>query len=155
MYIEIFNTPLHLLNIYAPADSNHKDRDDFFRETTYYLRNSIDNSIIGGDFNCIISPRDSSSSSTHNSKALNEIVKNLSLKDVWWFHNNNVEYTYVRQDYGSRLDRFYVKCLENQIVNVFLKHTNLSDHSCFIFNMNVSMFQKIGNYYWKLNIFFT
>ena len=70
--LEIDNKPLHIVNIYAPSGSKNSERDDFFnKDLIYYLRNNLDNSVIGGDFNCITSPRDSSSDSTHVCKVLN------------------------------------------------------------------------------------
>ena len=106
--IDLYNNPLHLINIYAPAGST-RERDDFFKEDLpYYLRNSLDNSILGGDFNCILHPRDSTSKSTHICKSLNNIFKDLSMKDVWWLCNRDVEHTFVRYDYGSRLDQMYI-----------------------------------------------
>ena len=151
--IEIYNNSLHLLNIYAPSGSRNSDRDKFFSEDlVYYLRNSLDFSIIGGDFNCITSLRDSSSKSTHLSKVLLNNFKGLNLKDVWWMCNKNVEYTYVRQDYGSRLDRFYLKDLSNCVKNVKVNHVNFSDHSCIQMELNIPNNPKIGSYYWKLNV---
>ena len=149
--IDLYNNPLHLINIYAPAGST-RERDDFFKEDLpYYLRNSLENSVLGGDFNCILHPRDSTSKSTHICKSLNNIFKDLSLKDVWWLCNRDVEHTFVRNNYGSRLDRIYAKSLVNCINNVYLKHTNISDHSCIIINLSISNMPKIGKYYWKMN----
>ena len=120
MNIELYNKPLHLLNIYAPSGSNHKVRDDFLKdELTYYFRNNLDNSIIGGDFNCITSSQDSSSDwSTHVCKTLFNINRDHTQKDARWLHNRAPEVTFVRSDFGSRIDRFYIKKLANCINNV-------------------------------------
>ena len=51
------NQELHLLNIYAHS-GNHfiNDREHLFSsEILYYLRRNLTRTIIGGDFNCIIS----------------------------------------------------------------------------------------------------
>ena len=45
----------------------------------------------------------------------------------------------------------YAKSLGNNINNVYLKHTNISDHSCIIINLSLSNMTKIGKYYWKMN----
>ena len=151
--LEVNNKPLHLINIYAPSGSKNSDRDTFFNnDLTYYLRNNSDNTIIGGDFNCITSPRDSSSSSTHVCKALSEnFKKKLNMKDAWFICNRDVEYTYIRQDYGSRLDRFYTKNLSNNVKSVAVKHISFSDHSCVQMEVKLSDI-KIGKFYWKLNL---
>ena len=152
MNIELYSKPLHLINIYAPSGSNHKVRDDFFKdELTYYFRNNLDNSIIGGDFNCITSSRDSSSESTHVCKTLSNINKDLALKDAWWLHNRAPEFTFVRSDYGSRIDRFYIKKLANYINNVKVKHTSLSDHSSILLSLDLPNVKTNGPYYWKMN----
>ena len=151
--LEVNNKPLHLINIYAPSGSKNSDRDNFFNnDLTYYLRNNLDNTIIGGDFNCITESRDSSSSSTHVCKALSEnFKKGLNMKDAWFICNRNVEYTYIRQDYGSRLDRFYTKNLSNNVKSVIVKHISFSDHSCVQMEVKLSDI-KIGKFYWKLNV---
>ena len=141
--IEIYNNSLHFINIYAPSGSRNSDRDKFFSEDlVYYLGNNLDFSIIGGDFNCITSVRDSSSKSTHLSKVLLNNFKGLNLKDVWWICNKNVENTYVRQDYGSRLDRFYSKNLSNSVKNVKVNHVNFSDHSCIQMELIFQILQR-------------
>ena len=150
--IEISNKPLHIVNIYAPSGSNNSDRDEFFKvNLTYYLRNNIDNTIIGGDFNCVTSSRDSSSNSTHVCRALLNNFKGLRMKDPWYQHNSNVGYTYIRNDYGSRLDRFYLKELSSSVQNVSVKHANFSDHSCVQIEMKLTNI-KVGKFYWKLNV---
>ena len=76
IFLELYNSKLHLINIYGPSGSKNSERDDFLnKDLTYYLRNNLDNTIIGGDFNCITSPRDSSSQSTHVCKVLKDIFK--------------------------------------------------------------------------------
>ena len=129
-FLEIYDKPIYLLNIYAPSGSTNSERDKFFLEDlTYYLRNNLDNAIIGGDFNCITSPRDSSSDSTHVCKVLKDNFDNINMKDAWFLCNREVEYTYIRNNYGSRLDRIYLKDLANHIKNIKVKHINFSDHS--------------------------
>ena len=101
---------LHLLNIYAPSGTKyHQEREDLFKnELVYYLRNNLSNSIILGDFNCITSSKDSTSKgSCPLSKSLQNIVNNLKLKDIWTMFHQQVNFTYFRENYGSRLDRIY------------------------------------------------
>ena len=57
--------------------SHYHDICHDIEDMIFYLRNNLDNTIIGGDFNCILSPRDSSSNSTHVCKALLDIFRNL------------------------------------------------------------------------------
>ena len=97
---------LHILNIYAPSGSKfQKEREDFFKhEILYYLRNNLNNTILGGDFNCITNVKDKSKNGTCPvSRGLQSTVNNLNLKDIWHTCNDNVEFTYFRENYGSRM----------------------------------------------------
>ena len=152
-FLEVYNKPLHLINIYAPSGSNNSERDHFFSEDLiFYLRNNIDNTVIGGDFNCITSSRDSTSENTHICKALKDTFNSINMKDAWFTHNRDIEYTYFRDNYGSRLDRFYVKKLSNDVKDIKVKHINFSDHSCIQMDVSLSNVHKSGKYYWKMNI---
>lgn len=64
----------------------------------------------------------------------------------------NIEYTYVRNDYGSRLDRIYVYEVANYITDINVNNLSFSDHSSVIINLETPNLAKIGRYYWKLNI---
>ena len=87
MSIQLYEKPLYLVNIYAPSGSRNSDRENFFKENlTYYLRNNLDNSVIGGYFNCITSARDSISNSTHVCKILLDNFRKLNSKDVWFIN---------------------------------------------------------------------
>ena len=47
--IKHYNTELHLVNVYAPASANYNERDSFFQnDLLYYLRNKMNNVILGG-----------------------------------------------------------------------------------------------------------
>ena len=107
--LSVYNKLIHLINIYAHA-CNSKDREEFFNnDLIYYLRNNLENTIIAGDWNCILSQRDTESRNTVISKALLNLVRSLKLKDIWFNSNQTPEYTYIRENYGSRIDRVYVK----------------------------------------------
>ena len=85
-FLEVYNKPLHLINIYAPSGSNNSERDNFFSEDLiFYLRNNIDNTIIGGDFNCITSSRDSTSENTHICKALIDTFNSMKMNDAMYY----------------------------------------------------------------------
>ena len=108
--IVINNKRLHFLNIYAPSGSKfHQEREDLFKtQILYYLRNNLSNTILSGDFNCIINAKDKTKNGLCPiSKSLQTTVNNLKLKDIWNLLNNHIEYTYFRENYGSRIDRIY------------------------------------------------
>ncbi|CAL4193186.1 unnamed protein product, partial [Meganyctiphanes norvegica] len=101
----------------------------FANDLPYYLRNSLRNTIIGGDFNCVLSERDTEAKKATISKSLTNMVRTIQMKDLWFSKNKKIEYTFVRTNYGSRIDRLYGKDMYN---NVAIKtiHVNFSDHSC-------------------------
>ena len=147
------NQELHFLNIYAHS-GNHfiNDREHLFQtEILYYLRRNLSRTIIGGDFNCIINKKDATTNNCHLSKALTTLVRELRLKDAWFIKNKKVEFTYVKKNYKSRIDRIYVKDLSNAITCIKTIHTNLSDHSCVSSTFDIQGIPKKGKGYWKLN----
>ena len=151
--ISVYENVIQLINVYAHANST-KDREELFNdELTYYMRNNFENTIVAGDWNCVLSQRDTRSINSHISKALLNIIRTLKFKDIWFNSNNAIEYTYVKGNYGSRIDRIYAKdSLANFIDHVNIIHTNMSDHSCVRFNLNLPNIPKPGKYYWKLNV---
>ena len=98
MKIKVYDQFLHLVNIYAHSGNKKTvEREELFtNELIYFLRNSLQNTYIGGDWNCVLSERDTTSDNVVISKALLNAVRTLSLRDVWFLKNRNIEYTYVR-----------------------------------------------------------
>ena len=66
------------------------------------------------------------------------------MKDAWFLCNREVEYTYIRNNYGSRLDRIYLKDPANHIKNNKVKHINFSDHSSVQMEINLPNIPKVG-----------
>ena len=151
--IKYYNNILHFVNVYAPASATFNERDRFFQdELLFYLRNNLNNIILGGDWNCVLTERDCQSKNIHISKSLTNIIRSLRCKDAWFVKNRNIEYTYVRQNYGSRIDRIYVKNLANHIDKINVVHVNFSDHSSIEMSIRLPDVPKVGKYYWKMNI---
>ena len=142
-----------MINVYAPSGTNKKkEREEFFREKLiYYLRGNCENLILGGDFNCVISPRDvSSGNDSLVSKALMNLIKQVGLKDITKGYHKLPEYTYVKHNYGSRLDRIYVKKFFDNIHSWSTVPVSLSDHNMVLFKLNVKN-MKTGKGFWRLN----
>ena len=102
------NKKIHLLNIYAPSGNNqHINRETFFdQDLSYYMRHNTSNTFLGGDFNSVLSANDISTKNTNLiSKTFLKLVRQAKLLDTWWIYNSCVQYTFVRQNYGSRIDR--------------------------------------------------
>ena len=153
MKVNIYNQILHFVNVYAPSGSNSYERDNLFQnDLLFYLRNNLCNTILGGDWNCVLSLRDTESKSAQVSKALTNTIRSIQFKDAWFLKNKNIEYTYIRNNFGSRLDRIYVKEIGNYITDIKVIHLSFSDHSGVIMNLDLPNIPKIGKYYWKLNV---
>ena len=106
---------------------------------------------MGGDFNSVLSVNDISNKNISLlSKTLLKLVRQARIVDAWWVQNNRVQYTYVRQNYGSRIDRFYINNKDN-INSSSVMHCSFSDHSAVMINVNVNENIHIGKSYWKLN----
>ena len=118
----------------------------------YFLRNNLSNTVLCGDFNSITNVKDKTKGGTCPvSKSLQSTIHNLNLKDVWHTCNKNVEFTYFRDNYGSRIDRIYTTELLNQVPNVYTKPFTISDHSCVIAEIDMDIKVSLGKFYWKLN----
>ena len=143
---------LQLLNVYAPSGSSkRRERDMFFDNLLYYLRHNVDNIIFAGDFNCITHVKDvSTMDKTAISKKLGDLVKGIGLKDAA-NHNLVTEYTYIRTNYASRIDRMYVKSLFNHINSCNTVPVAFSDHCMVIISVNL-LKTKTGKGMWKLNV---
>ena len=59
MKVKIYDKVIHLVNVYAHSgDKKKAEREELFsEELIYYLRNSLQNTYIGGDWNCVLSER--------------------------------------------------------------------------------------------------
>ena len=151
--VDVNGSIIPILNVYAPSGSSKKrEREDFFRDKIiFYLRGNSENLIFGGDFNCVISQRDVSSRNENlQSKALSNLLKQVGLKDITKDSHQLPEYTFVRNNYGSRLDRLYVKSLFDHISSWETIPISFSDHNMVLVKLNVKN-MKVGKGFWRLN----
>ena len=151
--IKLYSQMIHLVNTYAHSGKNaNLDRENLFdTDLLYYLRNNLNNTIVAGDWNCVLSERDSTSKNTPVSKKLLEITRNLHLKDAWYIKNKNPEWTYRRQNHASRIDRIYLGSLSQHLKEIKNVPVTFSDHSCVYMDIEIPNMPKTGKYYWKMN----
>ena len=136
--VKIYDQIHKIINIYAHA-GDAKERESLItNELPYYVRNSLKYTFIGGDFNCVISERDTESKKASISKSLLQFIRTLQLKDLWFAKNNHIEYTYVRENFGARIDRIYARDLYNNVKSIKAIHVNFSDHSSIITEIETS-----------------
>ena len=151
---DIHGNFFHFLNVYAFSGNTMSNmRDDFFdQDLLYYLRGNTSNTIMGGDWNCVLSPRDvSNDNGSLVSKSLLRVVRDLRFNDVWHVHHRDIEYTYVRANYGSRIDRIYTRRKED-VVGSDVVAVSFSDHSGVVVKINVNSKIRTSKPFWKLNV---
>ena len=65
--------------------------------------------------------------------------------------HKHIKYTYVKQNYGSRIDRLYAKDLSNFTKSTEILNVSFSDHLCVKIEIGMPNIPKAGPFYWKLN----
>ena len=146
-YLNLFNTKLYLVNVYAPSGrSKENEREEFFeQELMQSLVTNTDNILLAGDWNCILSPRDSSSPENSSiSRNLKGIINNLNFKDIISAKKSKSEYTFYKDGYGARLDRIYISKLFPNIVNTATKPVYFSDHLGVLLELKISSQIEVG-----------
>uniref|UniRef100_U5ER22 Reverse transcriptase domain-containing protein n=1 Tax=Corethrella appendiculata TaxID=1370023 RepID=U5ER22_9DIPT len=148
------NGNITLCNIYAPSGTqNRANRENFINNLIpFYLRETTDYKILGGDFNCVIDTKDSTGTS-NKSIALKQLVQNLRLTDSWEYLNRNrVEFSFVRGDSSSRIDKIYVdRTHNNKIVSTNYQVNSFSDHKAFILRFQLPRLgRNYGRGIWRL-----
>ena len=119
----------------------------------FYLQGNLDNLIIGGDFNSIISEKDTSYLYAHLfSNNMKGICKDLRLYDVHNVCNKGLpQYTFIKKGYGSRLDKFYVNKLKNNCNKFETIPVSFSDHHAVFFDLDSTNVIKYFSCLWKFN----
>ena len=142
MSIKINNLVFKILNVYGHSGPRLKtDRENLFsQEVPFYLQGNLDNVIFGGDFNCILSEKDVSNYHPYiMSNNLKLLCNDLKLYDIHNICNKHVpQYTYIKDGYGSRIDKIYVNKLKNNISNFCTVPVSHSDHHAVIFNSTIT-----------------
>ena len=150
---------ISFVNIYAPSGANKKhERNIMFSETLF--RNLSVKSllpVIVGDFNCILSAKDTTANfESKVSKPLEDLVKTLNLSDAFRkLHPDSEEYTYYQRGHApSRLDRAYIPCHLVENLELALHKATTSDHRALVVELNIDFDHIIPerhSAYWKLN----
>lgn len=102
--------PIILMNIYAP----NWDNNTLFTHTIYRISNTnTHHLILGGDINCVLSPKLDRSSSrlcpeSKSSQTVNLFLQTYGLTDIWWFRNPTSRgYSFFSPVHNSFSLRFY------------------------------------------------
>lgn len=140
---KIYDTPVLLVNVYAP----NWDNPDFFRQLFSDLPDMSSHFLIlGGDFNCWLSPdldRSSLKATTisRSARIINTFMDEFSISDPWRFFNpsgktfsffSHVHHTFTRIDYFL-VDNRYLPFVNSCSYGA----TVISDHSPVIMNVQI------------------
>jgi Reverse transcriptase (RNA-dependent DNA polymerase)/Endonuclease/Exonuclease/phosphatase family len=149
---------INLICIYAKSGANFKrERNLFFMNeiTTHFYKRSVRETIVGGDFNCILNSADSNSASTNFCHGLSQMINIMSLRDSVSNRQTERRFTFFRGSSASRLDRFYTSNgIFGNILGTKTTPTAFSDHYCFEIKIKIDRTQIPARYgfgYWKIN----
>jgi len=100
---------IRLINVYAPSGTARRaDREQFYTiELPYLFHDGPTDLLIGGDFNCVLHPSDTTGH-FQPSRALSEMIRGLELHDACKQNPSRPTYTYYSPHGATRLDRFYI-----------------------------------------------
>ena len=157
--IKLDNQNLVLANVYAPNDIPQQI--EFYKDLNQTLREFSDsNLIIGGDFNCALTPKDRKSVKQGSNKygVINEIgnlCSNFALTDIWRELNpQTLSFTWHDKAFKcQRLDFFLITAdLVYLTKESNIMHTPFSDHSAIMLNIqSFDQRRKSGPGFWKFN----
>jgi len=146
---------INLINLYAPSGSQARvERNSFYAvDVASCITPHNDLLIIAGDFNCVLRPEDQYPG-FNTSPTLNELVQGFHLQDSWLSTNpRRTEYTYVKHNCASRIDRIYVSpLLTPHISNIEIIPTIFSDHYAYLISLRLpDVTVERGWGYWHMN----
>ena len=155
----VSDTTFQLCNIYSP--NNSSDQITFFSSILDVLRKRSEfNIIIGGDFNCALTPQDKLGGAAVGRKnnVISEITKLcdlLKLQDVWTYqHADQAQFTWRDKAFKvqCRLDYWLVyKQLSRIVINTEMKSSTLTDHSAITLTLQSKGYAQRGPGFWKFN----
>ena len=130
---------LRIINIYAPSGTAKRtERERFYNsELPVLLTAPPTQTLIGGDFNCILSPSDATGNFTH-SNALANVIRGFNLTDAWKQDPLRPAYTHHSNQGASRIDRFYLSpAAEGRKVGIETIPVAFTDHHAVLIRMRL------------------
>jgi len=94
--------------MHYPERARKFDREHFYNaELPYLLQAGPEDLLIGGDFNCVLHPTDTTGH-FQPSRALMETVRRLVLQDAWKQNPSQPTYMHYSTNGAARLDHIYI-----------------------------------------------
>ena len=155
----VHDTEFQLCNIYSP--NNSTDQKDFYSNLLNILKHRSDHKmIVGGDFNCALTPCDKIGGSDVNKKnnvisEIRNLCSSLKLLDVWRCqHPNQQQFTWRDKAFKvqCRLDYWMVsEDLKPLALDTNIKNSTLTDHSAITLTIQSQDYVRRGPGFWKIN----
>ena len=143
-----------LVNVYAPLGSAQRAaRERFFNaDLTHLLQDTATHVIFGGDFNCVLHPKDTTGR-FHTSSALMEIVRGIALTNAWTQNPTHPVYTHYSPTSASTIYRFYMtRDLMTQKLGIQILPAAFTDHNVVALRIAaINLEVRRGWRRWKMN----
>ena len=152
----------HFVNIYAPSGATAiEERTNFFRHDLTPLLASNLPTILVGDFNAVTRPRDATTKVHKRCEALEDLLKNCQLTDVYIHLHNDIHpvqftFRHAGNKSESRIDQVHIT--QNLIgsLSSYKAHMTTSDHKLVEVNFNFDLGQPAEKHvqketHWKLD----
>lgn len=157
--VTVYDTEIQLCNIYSP--NNNSDQKVFYSNLLNILKHHSDHKIIvGGDFNCALTPCDKIGGSDVNKKnnvisEIRNLCSSLKLIDVWRCqHPNQQQFTWRDKTFKvqCRLDYWMIsEDLKPLALDTNIKNSTLTDHSAVTLTIQSQDYVRRGPGFWKIN----
>lgn len=159
--VETQGTTYTLGSLYAPNQDKPAEQLRFLDKLEEFLdQMDSGNIILGGDFNCFLSPNLGRNTQTplqnnanrYRSQIL-EMLETRILCDIWRIrHPVAKEYTFRRGKYASRLDYLFISSqISEAVAHVKIHHVPHSDHSILALNLGTPVTNK-GPGLWRFDV---
>jgi exonuclease III len=143
-----------VINIYAPSGADKKqDRQAFYNnDVTYLLPGHNTDTILAGDFNCVLSSHDATGQRNY-SRALDKLVSGLKLHDIGEQTSAGTAFTHYTPRGASRIDRVYISNqLKHRKQGTMMVVAAFTDHLAIVLRMASSEPIPIrGRGQWRMN----
>lgn len=153
--MKINNTQYNFCNIYAPANNRRGEKTIFYRALKERLK-ELKNILIIGDFNAILSSKDTSAIFMRENymKEVENLILDKNLVDIHNIMNRSkIRYTFTSSNKTrTRIDKALIsKNIQNILVNYDIRINTFSDHEGIEVSLNIKQREIWGKSPWKIN----
>lgn len=145
---------IYLVDKYAPSGTARRTEREYFYNTELpqLLHAGSGDLVIGGDFNCVTDPIDTTCH-YHTSRALSEMIRRLHLTDTWSQHQNRPTHTRYHTAGASRIERIYISIgMMHRKTSIEILPAAFANRNAVVLRLVLGeMRARRGRARWKLN----